>query len=110
MCVKTKRPKVKDINVVEISKKVDQEIKDEHEDHSDKECVWPLDSNHWGIIHEAEFFNGQIKVFVCDAHLEWHMAILALHKAGMSIEDIFALTKDECLHKAAKLLAPIVDM
>jgi hypothetical protein len=112
----TKKPaiKVAPINIVEIAKRFKLDVVVDPLTRNDKACIWvltELEPEHAGDVYELLFFNGVIEVFVCERHLEWHMAILALfYHAHMDIEDIFNLSKDDCLTMANKLCIPIVEM
>ena len=111
--------KAKDINIVKNSNKsviASQDVP-EQDKHHDKKCLWKVGGGGpedvcYGDKHEVEFFQCivPIKLFVCDAHLEWHMAVMALHRSGMKTDDILDLSKSECLQRAARLLVPIVEM
>lgn len=59
-------------------------------------CVWHMGSpcSHDGAAKEYEIFNKQIKVPMCDDHVEQHSYIMILAKNGYDVETILNETPE----------------
>ena len=61
---------------------------------ADIKCVWHLGSPCDGKTEIRGFFGGQLKVPVCDGHLEGHKHIMLLHKNGYNVEQMLNETEE----------------
>lgn len=57
-------------------------------------CVWNQEECS-EEVREVEFFNPQILVPVCTAHIEQHKMAMAVHHHGIDVEEILALPKSQ---------------
>lgn len=57
-------------------------------------CVWNMGGECDGEVKEVEFFNHQIKVPVCEGHVEQHTHVMILHKNGYDVEEILQETAE----------------
>jgi hypothetical protein len=55
---------------------------------ADVKCVWHLGSPCGGKTEIRPFFGGQLKVPVCENHLEGHKHIMLLHKNNYNVEQM----------------------
>ena len=62
--------------------------KKKEEKKSDLKCVWNMGGDCSKDVSEVEFFNHQIKVPVCDEHVEQHRHVMILYKNGYDVEEI----------------------
>ena len=58
-------------------------------------CVWNMGSPCNGDVVETELFDAQIKIPICDDHIEEHRDIMTLHKNGYDIEEVLNMTAEE---------------
>ena len=61
---------------------------------SNLKCVWNMGTDCSGEVKEVEFFNKQIKVPVCEAHVEQHKFVMILHKNDYDVEEILQKSND----------------
>ena len=61
---------------------------------SNLKCVWNMGTDCSGTVKEVEFFNKQIKVPVCEAHVEQHKFVMILHKNDYDVEEILQKSND----------------
>lgn len=54
----------------------------------DLKCVWCMGTPCEGKVKETEFFGKQIKIPVCEKHIEEHKHIMILYKNNYDIEEI----------------------
>ena len=57
-------------------------------------CVWALGTPCSGEVKETMFFKGQIKVPVCESHVDEHRIIIMLFNNGYDVEEILNQTAD----------------
>ena len=77
-------------------------------------CVWALGTPCSGDVKETKFFHNQIKVPVCEAHVEEHRIIIMLFNNGYDVEEILNQTaawrKQEALTIQLSGLAKMEDV
>ena len=57
-------------------------------------CVWALGTPCKGSVEWTKFFKGQIKVPVCESHIDEHRVIIMLFNNGYDVEEILNQTSD----------------
>ena len=57
-------------------------------------CIWDMGTPHNGEVKKVEFFSKQIKVPVCESHIEEHKYIMILHKNNYDIEEVLNQTPE----------------
>ena len=66
-------------------------------------CVWNMGTDCSDVIEEVEFFGSQIKVPVCEAHIEQHKFVMILHKNDYDVEEILQQSpeyRNPCPHRS----------
>lgn len=58
-------------------------------------CVWNMGTPCDGDVTETELFDAQIKIPICNGHIEEHKDIMTLHKNGYDIEEVLNMTAEE---------------
>lgn len=51
-------------------------------------CVWQIGTPCGGEVREAELFDHQIRIPICENHLQEHEDIMLLHKNKYDVEEI----------------------
>lgn len=57
-------------------------------------CVWNMGTPCSGKVNERKLFQQQIKVPMCEAHLEQHKEVMLLHKNGYDVEEVLQQTPE----------------
>ncbi len=57
-------------------------------ENTELKCVWAMGTPCNGEVKEAELFTKQIKVPICENHLEEHTHVMILAKNGYDVEAI----------------------
>lgn len=60
----------------------------------DLKCVWNMGTPCNGNVVERKLFQQQIKVPMCEAHLEQHKEVMILHKNGYDVEEVLQQTPE----------------
>ena len=58
---------------------------------SEDKCLWDMATEHGGKANTQPLFAGQLRVAICENHLEEHTMVLYLRRQGMDIEEIVDL-------------------
>lgn len=61
----------------------------------ENKCIWNLGDPCDGEVKEALVFEDQLKVLICEHHLNGHKSIMMLHKNGYPIEEILNMSGGE---------------
>lgn len=61
---------------------------------TDEKCVWLLGTPCSGDTYEVEMFDHQIRIPICEGHLEQHKEIMTLHKNKYDVEEILNQTPE----------------
>jgi hypothetical protein len=69
---------------------------------TDLKCVWSMGSGCADKVYDVAIFNNQIKIPICESHLEDHEHVMTLHRNGYDIEEI--IQKDENYRKEEVLV------
>ena len=59
-----------------------------------KKCVWNMGTPCSGKTTMVKFFEGQVDVPVCEAHIEQHEYVVILHNNDFDIEYVLQQTPD----------------
>ena len=84
------------INLIEIYKKA-QKVSD-----PEMSCAWVLDDQCYGEVKWMGLFGGVFPLPICLRHLKIHQCILALHRAGMSVDEIFVMSCAEIQNETVR--------
>lgn len=57
-------------------------------------CVWNMGSKCASTVYDVEIFNSQIKVPICENHLEDHEYVMILHANNYDVEEVIQKDPD----------------
>jgi hypothetical protein len=63
------------------------------------ECIWVIGGKCAGKVKAILLFSNQLKVPICEKHLQQHREIMTLNSAGRDIQEVMKMAPDE-QHKA----------
>lgn len=57
-------------------------------------CVWNMGSKCSENVYDVEIFQNQIKVPICENHLQDHEYVMILHRNGYDVEEVIQKDAD----------------